>query len=500
MTTWILALLLFGLMGFLGLLQGAIRSSIILVGVILGAVLALPLSPLVRPVFPLIGVSNQIWLWLWPPVLVFALFDLVFTIIAFVVHRQVNLHYKYRTDEVENLRWQRLNKHLGICVGLATGAVYFLVIGLVIYVLGYVTTQVASGDNAPGFLQFLNKARADLKASGFDKTVAKFDPAPEKFYEAADIAGLVYHNPLVHSRLSAYPAFYTLAERPEFQDIASDKDYFEMLQRQEAIGPIIENPKTQLVMKNQEIIDELKAIDLQDLQHFLLTGKSAKYESERILGRWELDVPHALAEVRKNIPNLPPTQWNVLKRVFSAALSGMKLSFAPDNKVYVKAKNEEEIKKLFEAESAKIAQATQAAQAAAQANQSSQGGGTIPPAQRPRGTGATPRSLTARINPSQDANQNLDEQTRQRYNLPRPSPAQGQASASAPGVAAPALPPSGEFMPKFKFAAQGTWKNEGDKYTLTFQEGGKENSVEVNFRGNDLEMKQGGLALLFEKE
>ena len=70
---------------------------------------------------------------------------------------------------------------------------------------------------------------------------------PAAYYESADITGLVYNNPLLEARLSRYPAFLGLAERPEFQEIANDKEFTEMRQRQEPVINVIRHPKVQEV-------------------------------------------------------------------------------------------------------------------------------------------------------------------------------------------------------------------------------------------------------------
>ena len=485
MTIWILVLLLFGLLGALGFYQGAIRGLVALCGVILGVALAMPLSPLVAPVFPLAGMTHQLWLWVLPPVLVFVLFLIVSTIVAFVAHRQVELHYKYKTDDVQYLRWLRLNKQLGICVGVVTGAVYFLLLGLLIYIVGYPTVQVATGENIPVALKFLNKAREDMKDTGLEKTLAKLDRTPDAYYEASDIIGLVYHNPLLHSRLSAYPAFISTSHRAEFQDIATDKEYFEMLQRQESIMQIIDHPKTQAVIKNSEILEELKQVDLKDLRQFLDTGKTTKYDQEKIIGRWQLNVPSTLSEIKKSQPNLSATEWSNIKTLFSALLSGTTVSFAPDSKVFVKTKSSEEIQQFFQAQAAQAAQAVQR-QAAPPS------GGATPR----RGTAATPRSLTSRINPGA---QTQDEVTRRRYGLP-PS---GSTAAPTPATApAPAAAAAANPMARLNLSGEGVWKNEGEKYTVTLQQDGKERSMQGRFRGDFLVLNQSGvgMGIVFNKE
>jgi hypothetical protein len=288
-----------------------------LLGLLAAARLALPLAPVLKPLVPMVGITNPYLIWLLPPLAVFILVQLVFTAIAFVVHRKIGLYYKYKADDVHRLRWERLNKRLGICVGLASACVYLVIIGLLIGVFGYVTVQVAAAENPPLPLQILNSGRSDLKETGLDKIVAKFDPTPPKFYEAADIVGLVYHNPLLQSRLSAYPALLSLEERSEFQELANDKDFIELFQRQEQITQVMNHPRIHAIAKNPEIVRELAQIDFKDLQQYLQTGVSPKYEDQEILGRWHLNLNVTLAELKKALPKLPASAWKIVRKALT---------------------------------------------------------------------------------------------------------------------------------------------------------------------------------------
>ena len=275
---------------------------------------------------------------------VFIVIQLIFTAIAFVVHRKVGLYYKYKADDVHRLRWEHLNKRLGICVGLAAACVYLVVIGLLIGVFGYVTVQVAAAENLPLPLQLLNNGRSDLKETGLDKIAAKFDPTPPKFYEAADIVGLVYHNPLLQSRLSAYPALLSIEERSEFQELANDKDFIELFQRQEQITQVMNHPRIHAIAKNPEIVRELAQLDFKDLHQYLQTGVSPKYEDQEILGRWHLNLNVTLAELKKALPKLPASAWKIVRKALTK--SAMSLTATTDNKVFVKVQAKEEILKL----------------------------------------------------------------------------------------------------------------------------------------------------------
>lgn len=452
MTIWFLAVLLFAAFGALGYAKGAIRMISPLIGLVLGVFLAVPLGPLVRPLVPLVGLKNPIWSWLLPPVLVFFLIALVFIIVGFIVHRKINLYYKYRTDDFHRLSWERLNKRLGICIGLAAGGAYTLLLGLVIYILGYLTVQVAAGDNDNVVLRYLNKARADLRATGLEKTVAAFDPTPEKYYLASDILGLVYHNQPVTSRLAAYPPFLALSERQEFQDMATDTEYQNLLATQATVGQIINHPKTQAVLGNQEILQQLEQVDLKDLLSYLQSGVSTKYQDLPILGRWQLEPYSTLAQVKKHRARITSVEMKLLRQQMEF-IKGYQLVVMPDNTAKLKGPDVAQLIKKYLGEAAKAF---------------SEGGNRRPV--------ATARAVPAPVQPpAQNSASRLMEQ---RYGVRSAAPAPAQppvVAGSAAVPAAAAAPPSPAAVAAEIAAlptvvlAQGSWKGEGDQYELNMQ-------------------------------
>lgn len=335
MLIWLTVLVLVLLFAALGFAKGAIRMFFPLIGLFVGIALALPLSPLVRPLVPMVGLENPIWSILLPPVIVFFLVSLIMVGIGFVVHWKLNLYYKYRTDDNQYQRWLRLNQRAGISMGLVAGVVYSLLIGVVVYSLGYLTVQVSAGDSDPAVIRYLNQARGDLHSSGLESAVASFSPTPQIYYSAADVLGLLYHNPLLHTRLATYPPFLALAERPELQDIANDSAYQNMLATQASVSQIIQDPKTQGLINNEGLKAELKQIDLKDLYHYLKTGESDLYSDRPVLGRWEVDPFASMLQEKRRRVSL--TVGDMLKlREQMKLLGSMRLIFTPDNVVRLK--------------------------------------------------------------------------------------------------------------------------------------------------------------------
>jgi hypothetical protein len=223
-------------------------------------------------------------------------------------------------------------------VGLLNALAYLILISWVLFVLSYWTVQMATGDTDPRSLRVLNRLGRDLESTGMSKVARAIDPLPAIYYEAADLAGMLYRNPLLEARLSRYPAFLPLAERPEFQTLAQDKAFSEARLANKPIAEILGNPNVSAMVNNP---DELKLIwgvvtpDIRDLEKFFETGSSDKY-SDKILGRWFFDANAAMVAYRKTKPNLPSSEMVKFRRYLTGAYSKMSLVAMPDGSLVVK--------------------------------------------------------------------------------------------------------------------------------------------------------------------
>src|SRR5205823_1044532 len=127
---------------------------------------------------------------------------------------------------------------------------WLFLFSLGIYIAGYFTVQVAADESNSTVISLLNQARQELHSTGLDKAVAPFDPMPPRYYEASDILGLIYQNPILVSRLSQYPPFLLLGERPEIQELAKDTEFNQMLLSKADVLDILKHPKLQTIMQN----------------------------------------------------------------------------------------------------------------------------------------------------------------------------------------------------------------------------------------------------------
>jgi hypothetical protein len=252
---------------------------------------------------------------------VFVIVLAIFKVAALVVHKKVEVYYKYNTGNLRPVLWERLNRRLGLCLGLVNGSAYFILAVMAIFPLSYWTYQMATPESDPKSVRLVNRLGSDLQESGMSKVARAMDKNPPEFYEAADVVGLIYHHPLLEARLSRYPAFLGLAERPEFQDLGSDMQFAELRQRQASVAELLDYPKVQAMVQNADLQKSIKDTvipNLEDLQAFLTNGVSQKFD-EKILGRWGFDLNSSFLLLRKAKPNMSPTDMRKWKAFLAAS-------------------------------------------------------------------------------------------------------------------------------------------------------------------------------------
>lgn len=317
MLLWFLALVLLASLAGLGYRQGVVRVAFAFVGIVFGALLAGPLAKLIKPLLVICGLKTPPLAWLLAPVVAFLLVSIIFKIAGFMVHQKVDVHFRYHAGDLRQALWERLSRRLGLCLGLANGAVYLILLAAVIYPMSYVTFQLKADDQDPRLMRIVNRLGQDFQSTGFVKVARALDPMPQVWYDSADLAGLIYNNPLTQARLARYPAFLGLAERQEFQDMSSDTQFTELLMQKAPIMKVFDHPKVQAIVNNRDLLQLVWATvvpDLKDLPVFLDTRKSPKYDSERILGRWTFNANFALSLFRKAKPNISSKEMLTWKR------------------------------------------------------------------------------------------------------------------------------------------------------------------------------------------
>ena len=339
MIFWLLALVLLASLAGLGYRQGAIQMAFSSVGILLGALLAGPLGKLVKPLLVGLGVKNPVLAWVLAPLIVFLVISIAFKVGAYFVHQKVDVHFRYHAGDLRLALWERLSRRLGLCLGLLNGALYIILISFVIYAFSYWTVQMATEDKDPRIVRILNRLGQDLQNTGFARVARAIDPMSQVWYDSADLAGLIYKNSLLEARLARYPAFLGLAERPEFQDMGSDTQFTELWQRGEPLMAVLDHPKAQAIIQNPDLLQLIWATvvpELKDLPAFLTTGKSPKYDSEKILGRWNFNVSVAMSLFRRAKPNISSTEMQKWKKWMVSAFAKTSFVAMTDHQAILK--------------------------------------------------------------------------------------------------------------------------------------------------------------------
>ena len=306
----------------------------------------------------------------------------------------------------------------------------------------------------------------------------------------SDIIGLLYHNPLLHSRLAGYPPFLSLAERQEFQDVATDTEFQNLLATQAAVGQIAGNPKTQAILNNREIIQQIEQTDLKDLREYLKTGESPKYGDTRILGRWQLDAYATLLQMKRHRTGITTAEMRLLKQQLEF-IKSYSLVVTPDNTAKLKGPDVMQLMEKYLGEMAK---------AFAEGSRRAAPPRAVAPAPAPQAPAPSTSNASADM--------------RRRYGLRAPTPAPAPTYA-VPAASPAATPPPTPAAIAAEIAAlpivvlaQGTWKGEGSRYELSmqsqaggfkFDNGGKSANVEAEVRDGRLYLTEGNSTTVMVK-
>ena len=88
------------------------------------------------------------------------------------------------------------------------------------------------------------------------------------------------------------------------------------------IMTLLDHPKVQAVIQNPDLVQLIWSTvvpDLKDVSTYLVTAKSAKYDSEKILGRWNFNLNVTMSLFRRAKPNISSKEMLQWKRWMLAA-------------------------------------------------------------------------------------------------------------------------------------------------------------------------------------
>ena len=304
MSIWILAILVIGATALAGWRQGGIRAAIAFGGILVATLLCGLVGKLFHLLLPVMGVKNPLLVWGLSPLFGFIVISIIFSVIGFNMHRKVDVHYRHQASELRLALWERLNSRLGVCVGILNGAIYFVLITFLIFNLSYLTTQASAGASQPSImLRLVNSLGNNLESTGLARTAAAVGTLPPNYYKFADLGGFLMQNPQAAPRFVEYPAFASMWQRDDMQSLVNDSALTNSLASGTSVGEIMNLPSVQEFLKNKTLCDQVSTVvetNMDDLMSYLQTGKSAKFDGEKILGHWEFNVAVTVAWLRQS--------------------------------------------------------------------------------------------------------------------------------------------------------------------------------------------------------
>ena len=337
MILWLIALFILACVVIVGYYQGALRVAFSFVGLLAAAVLASPVGALLGKILPMVGFKNPLTIAFVSPAIAFLLVAVVFKVVGALVHKKVEAWYKYKASDTHRLLFERMNSRVGAPLGLANGIVYVFAICTFLNAYGYLSLQVAT-DNDSWLTRVANRLSADVQGTGMNRAVAPFMPKSELYYDAADVVADIYHTPLLQNRLANYPPFLLVGEREDFKPLSDAGFQGDWIKGALTFGGFVNHEKIKPLVENRDIVTNVLAMlsgDLKDLKTYLQSGKSPKYDDEKILGRWAFDFRASLNLARRKNPNMGSAEIRRLRSGLTA-LAKATLVATVDNKAILK--------------------------------------------------------------------------------------------------------------------------------------------------------------------
>ena len=339
MFIWMIVFLLLLALGAAGYYQGALRASFTLIGLIIAGLLALPLSGIFRGILGIFSLQHPILLAFLGPFAAYVTVLICFKAGGLATHRKVDTYFKYKASDTMRLLFNRMNSRIGAVVGVFNAFAYLVLISIAVYILGYFTVQIRTGDRDPLVIRMVNRLAEDLRETKMDKAVARFLPKGSFYYDGADVLATIFLNPLIQNRLSTYPVFLTLCDKPEYKQIGNSAPFMdfwtktpsiEEFRSHDVIKPLVESTDTY-----KSFVTMLNG-DLKDVKNYLETGKSPKYDEELILGRWDFDGAKSFALAKKRINSPTIQQLKRLRAVYGTVFKDSQVVATVDNKITLK--------------------------------------------------------------------------------------------------------------------------------------------------------------------
>jgi hypothetical protein len=322
MILWLLALVVMVCVGIVGYYQGAIRVACSFVGLLIAAPLAVALSGVMKAILRMAGIDHPVVLAIIAPIIVFVLLMAAVKAGALALHKRADTFYRYKASDTEQLLFERFQHRVGAAIAMANGFIYVVLLSIIFNIWGYFTFQLSTPDDNSTTVNIVNQLAKDIQSTKMAKAISGLVPAPAIYYQAVDILGDIYHNPDLKIRLASYPPFLGLAESSKFVELGNDKSFQELWTKKNPrprLKAFRENESLQPILESTKVYTNILGLlnnDLTDLQTYLETGKSPKYDEEAFVGVWYYDLGATLKQARK--PNMTPAEYIKVRDTLSA--------------------------------------------------------------------------------------------------------------------------------------------------------------------------------------
>ncbi len=339
MLIWILALLVVASGFGLGLRLGSITAAFSFVAIFIAYLFAHLVGRLFKPLLVHVFAPGPVIVWAVPTIVGFCIVYALIVAGGFEVQRRVGVYYKYKVGDLQRGLWERLDNRLGGCVGILNGTAWLVLVSFVLFNWSYWTTQIAPSENEPKITRLANNLGYGMQSTGLDKAARAVGSIPESFYRMADFAGLLVQNPRIAGRLGDYPAFISLAERPEIQSLVQDSSLVSSWDSRAPMSQILNDGQVQSIIKNTNVsatVWNTVQANIDDITNFLLTGKSPKYDSEKIIGRWQFDVVPALGALLEANPKIKPNDLKAIRALWNQAFAQTTFVAGSDGQAFLK--------------------------------------------------------------------------------------------------------------------------------------------------------------------
>jgi hypothetical protein len=194
-------------------------------------------------------------------------------------------------------------------------------------------------DDEPRLIKLLNRLGHDSETTGYAQIARALNPMPEIYFKAADLAGLLYQNPQLRERLANYPMFISLTERDEFKQLGKNSDFQNAWKQRAPIAQLINNGQFKSLWQNQDLVNSVWDIiqnNLDDLRNYLQTGQSAKYDSEKIVGRWSFNVVATIGKMLEARPTISAREMRALRVWMAQAYAQTAFVAGADGQAFLK--------------------------------------------------------------------------------------------------------------------------------------------------------------------